>query len=346
MPTSTWGVTFEDSLKQVLGYGSTVASAQLTRQLNAPAELSLELAINGQDTEALLTQYEFGAVYARLAEGSTTRFFGVLTDLQITAGDSASVSATFMDLAQQYAGSFMYRAAAGSTYVPRVLSGTHNTIIDAILNTSDVLLPLTRSGSVSLTRTIATSGMSRLEVLDNLASLAAGIDWFVTPDQTLKIGEGNTIGTNRSKTVRFQYGDSTATALSATVQYLPPRNRVWFSGNNETATVSATTSASTTSQGNYGMYAVLAQAVESGSENESDFYSAQERAFPRRVVEFVLEPSVCPRPWTNFDLGDIVGFDLFTDATTISTNQVVSGIAIELNDQLVESSITVSTEVF
>ena len=69
MPTSTWGMTIENSLKQVLAYGSTVASAQLTRSLNAPAELSCDLAITGQDTEALFAQLDVGAVYARLAEG-------------------------------------------------------------------------------------------------------------------------------------------------------------------------------------------------------------------------------------------------------------------------------------
>lgn len=344
MASSFWTATIEDKDKKVLAFASTLRAVTLNRGLNRPAEVDATMDIEGLDTKALLDQYASKAVYLRLAENGTTRFFGVLTDVQLQLDDQSNVSVRFADLAVQYATSYQFRTATGSVYVPKVHSSSHNTIIDDVLNTTDVLLPLTRSGSVTATRSLDTQGLSRLETIDALASLYAGIDWFVTPDQTLKIGSGNSIGSDKSASVRFQFGGSgQANVQSATVQYLPPRNRIWFSGNNETLTLPR--SGDATSHSNYGIIASVVQQLDAGTESETDVADGQERKFPRRVVDFSLEPSTCPRPWTDFDLGDGVGFDLVTPATTITGRQYVTGITVSLDEQLVESEIVVSAEV-
>ena len=344
MGTSSWGATLEDSLKNVLAFGSTLKSVTFSRGLNRPAEVEASLDIEGADTETLFTEYASKAVYLRLAENGTTRFFGVLTDLQMQLDDQSSVSVRFADLSIQYATTYPLALLSGTLYGQAAYSASHNSIVDTILDTTDVVLKLTRSGSVTSTRTMDAQGMSRLDVLTGLAELQNGIDWYVEPDQTFKIAANNAIGTDKSATVRFQYGPSTRSNVqSATVQYQPPRNRIWTSKDN--GTVKLTTSGDATSRSNYGVQSVVLAQMEKGTSTESDAADQQVRDFPRRVAEFVLEPAFSPRPWTDFNLGDTIGFDLTTPAVSITGSQVVSDITISLDDQLVESDITVSAEV-
>lgn len=348
MPTSTWGMTIENSLKQVLAYGSTVASAQLTRSLNAPAELSCDLAITGQDTEALFAQLDVGAVYARLAEGSTTRFFGVLTDAQVSLSDSGSVSVTFMDLSQQYATSYYYITARSPRYQLNGLgsssSGTTmvTTLAQTFLSDQSVLLPLTVSGAVgNVLVTEPGTEVSRLELLDALASIEGGLDWVVDPDQTIRIASN--LGADESSIVKFQFGAvGNANVTQANVQYLPPRNRVLQSledGYLKAARVNNSSVAA------YGAYETIVPRLARGTSSETDAADQILRTSWRRTLDLELEPSLAPRPWTDFDVGDTVGVRVDTDAFTIETDQRVNQIVFSFNDQLVESGLGISMEV-
>jgi hypothetical protein len=350
MPTSTWGVTFENKDKDVLAYGSTVASGSLTRSLNAPAELSLDLAITGQDTKALFAQLEVGAVYARLAEGSTTRFFGVLNDAQVSLSDSATVSVTFMDLAQQYATSYYYRKSTGTKYFLWGYNGggTQTSTVSALVTDysfvagSEVLLPLTLSGTASGSRSIEPGQeTSRLEMLDGIAAVQGGIDWYVEPDQTLKLA--SSLGTDKSSTVSFQYGATTsANVTSANVQYLPPRNRILQSEENGFVKVATKNDASVTA---FGCYEVIVPRLERGVSSETDVADQVLRTGWRRTVDLELEATVAPRPWVDFDLGDTVGVRVVTDAFTINTSQRVNQIDLAFDEQFVEAGLSVSMEI-
>lgn len=344
MATAQWGATFEDNDKKVLAFASTLQSVTLTRSLNAPAEVEGTLALEGADTKALFDQIATEAVYLRLAANGTTRFFGVLTDLQASLADDATVSVRFGDLAVQYATVYPFNQN-GSVYLAPTYVASHNSIVDSALGASGVRLPLTRSGSVTSTRTFAADGMASLDILSQLAELQNGIEWYVDPtgttaDQTfLMAGE---LGSDKSATVRFQYGAGRATVPSATVQYLPPRNRVWTSKENSIYSRTLTDSTSIT---NFGAYHTIVQELETGAATESDVADQRLRTSWRRIVELSLEPSVCPRPWTDFNLGDKVGIDLTTTGLSLSTAQRINQITISLDDQLVESEITIGSEV-
>lgn len=348
MSTSTWGMTIENNLKQVLAYGSTVASAQLTRSLNAPAELTCDLAITGQDTKALFAQLDVGAVYARVAEGSTTRFFGVLTDAQVSLSDSGTVSVTFMDLSQQYATSYYYITARSPRYQLNGLgsssSGTTmvTTLAQTFLSNQSVLLPLTVSGTVgNVLVTEPGTEVSRLELLDALASIESGLDWVVDPDQTIRIA--STLGVDRSKTIKFQFGDiGQANVTQANVQYLPPRNRVLQSledGYLKAARVSDSSVAA------YGAYETLVPRLARGTSSETDAADQILRTSWRRTLDLELEPSLAPRPWTDFEVGDTVDIRVDSDAFTLETNQRVNQIVFSFNDQFTESGLAISMEV-
>lgn len=337
-----WGANIEDVNKSVLSFGSTLQGVTLSRELNAPATVTATMGVEGQDTIALLNQLNSGSVYLRLTEDGTTRFFGVLTDMQVQASDSPSVSVGFADLSIQYAGVYPSFKITSNIYLDQAWFTSDSSIVTGLLGyNSNVLLPLTRSGSGSTTRLFTPQGTSVLDALQNLAQLSNSIDWYVTPDQTFKIG--NPVGSDVSDSVRFQYGPNTrANVQSATAQYLPPRNQIFTARDDVTIKL---TRQDSTSLSNYGAYAVLLQKLERGSATEDDIALERLRTKWRTLAEIVLEPTRCPRPWTDFNLGDTVGIDIVTPSLNLSKNQVVSKIEIALDDQLVEQSISVFSEV-
>ena len=208
--------------------------------------------------------------------------------------------------------------------------------------TQTVLLPLTVSGTASGSREIEPAQeTSRLEIIDGLASVQGGIDWYVEPDQTIKVG--NTLGLDKSATIRFQYGVGTnANVNQANVQYLPPRNRVLQSQEDGIVKVA---NSNTSSLNAFGVYEVIVPRLERGVSSETDVADQVLRTSWRRTVDLELEPSLSPRPWTDFDLGDTVAVRVVTDAFTLDTNQRVNQIAFAFDDQFVEAGLTVSMEV-
>ena len=352
MSTSQWGATIEDKTKKVLAFGSTIQSVTFTRSLNQPAELEASFGLEGTDTKALLDQVDAGGVFIRLAENGTTRFFGPLSDLQVDVADDTGVSARFTDLAGQYASQYLFNGNSAGKYQQKPFKAkATNTIVDELLDNNDALVELVRSttspsASVTTARTLEQTGQSRLEVLQTLAGLQGGIDWYVDPagptaDATFVMAAS--LGSNLSSTVRFQFGSTgRSTIQSATVQYQPPRNRVWLVKDDKaTRKVNNTTSVTA-----FGEYAAIVQAPDAGAAGtEDDYASGIERAEWRRVVEAVLEPAFCPRPFVDFNLGDTVGLDLSRDNLSLSTSQRVNSITISLDEGLVESSIQAGFEV-
>lgn len=352
MSTSSWGATIEDKNKKVLAFGSTIHSVTFTRSLNQPAEVEASFGLEGADAKALLDQLASGSVYLRLAENGTTRFFGPLADLQVDLSDDTAVQARFTDLAGPYGEQYRFSGPSSGKYQQAPFKDVAtNTIVDNLLSNSDTLLALTRSttspaGSVTTDRTLDTQGQSRLEVLQTLAAIQGGIDWYVDPagptaDATFVMNAP--LGTDRSATVRFQYGDTgQATIQSATVQYQPPRNRVWQAdGDKATRKVNETTSIS-----NFGEYATIIQKAEAGAAGtEDDYASGLSRTAWRRVVDCTVEPAYCPRPFTDFNLGDTVGLDLSRFNLSLSTSQRVNTIQFTLDENLLETSIQLGFEV-
>lgn len=349
-----WGATIENASKNILAFASSLQSATFTRSLNQPAEVEASFGLEGADAKALLDQLASGSAYLRLAENGTTRFFGPLADLQVDLSDDTAVQARFTDLAGPYGEQYLFNtASAGKRQQKSWQQVATNTIVDNLLSNSDTLLALTRSttspaGSVTTARTLDSQGQSRLEVLQTLAAIQGGIDWYVDPagptaDATFVMNAP--LGTDKSEDVRFQYGDTgRATVQLATVQYQPPRNRVWLQDGDKA--VSKTITGAATSISNFGEYAAIIQKAEAGAAGtEDDYASGLGRTAWRRVVDCTVEPAFCPRPFSDFQLGDTVGLDLSRFNLSLSTKQRVNTIQFTLDENLLETSIQLGFEV-
>jgi hypothetical protein len=344
---STWSATIEDKDVNILSFCDSLAGGTLTLPLNAPGEFEGTFDLGGNDTAALLSQLGTGGVFIRVFEDGTTRFWGQLSDLQADIGEDGTLTARFTDLAGVYANVVTYqtgRTTGGNTfYKPYETQGakSHNTIIDAVLNLGNPLVRLTRSGSVTATRTITFDQITALEALTQLSDFANGIDWYVTPDSTLTIA--TTLGTDKTDSVIFQYGSvGLSNVNAATVQYQPPRNRIYTV--NDKGLINKRPDA--TGVSSYGSYAsIIANAPKGAQQTVEDQADQRLRSAWRQVLELDVALTVAPRPWTNFYLGDTVTIDVAKGAYVCSTPERVNQIQFTFDDNMIETAQQLSFEV-
>jgi len=345
---AAWTATVEDKDKNVLAYCTTLSAGTLTLPLNNVSSFSATLATNGQDFKAIRTQLASGSVFLRLAVNGTTRFWGVLSDMQVTLGESPNATVTFTDLAGAHGTVYPYIVAG--TYQSKLIyiskpykAQTYNAIIDDLIGRGSPLVPLTRSGSATSTRTIMPEQATTLDFLLQLGSLANGIDWYVQPDNTLKIA--STMGTDKSSTVMFQFGPSgRANITDATVQYLPPRNRVYVTGSDNNTRRRTEGTDATNSIAAYGENATTISQVDKKTITDADLSDARYRAKWRGTHELNVEPTLAPQPWTDYYLGDTVRIDMKQDEFSYSGTQRVNGIEITLDESLLEVNHKISFE--
>lgn len=347
MSTSSWGATIEDKTKNVLSFCDSIAGGTLSLPLNAPSEFEAAFDLDGQDATALTTQLASGAVFLRLMEDGTTRFWGQLSDLQADIGENGTLTARFTDLAGVYGNVITYQtgnSVKGVQYEKAYSTSgaqSHNTIVDALLNLGNPIVRLTRSGSVTATRSIVFDGTSVLEALTQLSDFATGIDWYVTPDSTLTIG--SSLGSNKSGSVMFQYGGAGfANTLAATVQYQPPRNRLFTI--NDKGLVNKRPDGSGISS--FGSYSAVLQGVPKRAQQSNEDQADQRiRTAWRHILELDVEPTTAPQPWTDYYLGDTVAVNVIRGAYSYSGNQRVNQIQITLDDSMIEVDHKLSFEV-
>lgn len=375
---STWTATIEDKTKSVLAFSTTITGAKLTLPLNDTATLDADFAIDGVDTAAILSQLASGPVFIRFAEDGTTRFFGQLATLQTSISDDATLSTSWTDLAGPYDNLLQFdgryktsglsskttnimlnymrpsEGVAKTIYVTVPANGqTPNQIVDILLGGTsgslpwpaldrDVALQLTRSGSVtSPGRTLDMTNKSVLECLKALGNLANGIDWYVEPDQTFKMA--SSLGTDKSMSVVFDLSDTNLRNVSSvTVSYLPPRNRIYMTGDDGLTRRIGYDSASVTK---YGAFEYMADAVDNATRTESDVGDQKLRPNWRQVIELTVEPTIAPNPWVNYYLGDTVQVNIVRSSYSYSGKQRVNQIAIEFNDELAEVAHNLTFEV-
>jgi hypothetical protein len=357
--SSTWTASIEDKDTRVLAFGSTIKNAQLTLPLNDVSTLSTSFDVTGQDTAAILAQLPSGGVFIRLAENGTTRFWGQLTDLQVEASDDSTVTASFSDVmgalgnVQSVYYRVVYSTQTGvSTFQgkPRAFSGSQSAIVDALLahragpggiDHYGPLVQPTRSGSSTRTRKVTAGTSTLLEVLKSMSDLAYGVEWYVSPDKTVTIAD--TLGTDKTSSIMLQFGTAgRGNVMSASSQYLPPRNVIWVNGDDNILRRSAYDE---TSVDTFGEYSTVLPKTRRASESDEDLANSRLRPAWRQFISVVLEPQFAPRPWTRFYLGDRLHLDLKQGVWSYTGNQRVNQIVFDFDESLVESSITTQFEV-
>ena len=354
----TWTSTLEDSTKNVLAYTTTQGASLLTLPLNAPSELNTTFSTTGADCTALFTQLAVGAVFIRLREDGTTRFWGQLTDVQVQADDGASVTATFQDVTGPLSGVQTRRPVTSGGAVrgwPYYFNTTQTTIIDNLfgLRTGSIsgshhygpVIQPVRSGTVSSTRKLTPDTATVLEVLQGISDLAYGTEWYASPstDDDARVVIAALMGSDKTSSCVLEYGATgRGNVMSITSQYLPPRNIVWVRDDQNKLTRVGYNEASVDA---YGEYSTVVQKTERWSQTDSDVAEALLRPSWRQVLDLKLEPTTCPRPWTDFYLGDTLKIDVARDGWSYVGQQRVNTITIDFDDQLVEQAVGTQFEV-
>lgn len=344
-----WGFTLEDKDRTVLAYLSTLQSVTLAMPLNGPATLSGTISHNSADMTAVYAQLASGAVFLRAARNGVTRFWGVMNNLQVSLDDSGTASVGFVDLAGLYATVANYVIGSGRIKMFYKQNPLWTATIDGLLNAGQPLVSLTRSGSptgrVPVNETVANAtghgklkgkvwkpqSTTVLESLQELGGFASGIEWYVTPDATLTVN--NTLGSDKSSTVFFQYGqDTLANADSATVSFQPPANSLFYTDSKGTLHRSSS-GYSSSSVATYGEYSSTYNSMARRDQSDDDRSAARLRTNWRKVIEITPDPLVAPQPWTDYFLGDTVSVRVKRDSLDLVTSQRVNKITVGTDDQ-------------
>lgn len=374
-----WSYTLEDKSKTVLCYMNSFSSTALTMPLNAPATLSGTIAHNSTDMDTVYQQLKVddqttlgNALFIRAVRDGTTRFWGVLNDLQVAFDDSGLASLTFTDIAGMQAGAHNYTVASDykhwTTFYKK--NPTWVSALNSLLSKGDPLVSLTVSGSpagrVPNNESLAnasghaklkgnvwkTAGNTVLESLQELSGFYSGIEWYTLPDATLRVGDGtnfsgltNTLGTDKTSTVQFQYGANTkANIMTAQVSFQPPVNSLFYTDSKGIIKRSIN-GYSSTSVAAHGEYCTTRNWVSRTNQTDDDRAQSLLRTKWRHVADVVLEPSLAPSPWTDYFLGDQVSVRVQRDSLDMVTNPRISQIVVSTDEQGREVSHQVSFEV-
>jgi hypothetical protein len=343
-----WSYTLETASGSVLSYLNSLGGMTLTMPLNAPATLTADIAHNTSDMQALDTQLASGAVILRAARNGVTRFVGTLSDMQVSFADDAKASLTFTDFAGAYASVSNYSISGGrikpyQKQSPATWTGT----IDQLLSYGSPIVPLTRSGAP--TGRIPTpeiiqkankqktkvhvwkpSSTTVLETLQELSGFAPGIEWYVSPDALFVVQ--NVLGSDKSKSVLFQYGQGTlSNVLAVNAQYQPPQNDLFWTDAKSTIHRSRS-GYNTSSIDSFGDYSVTYNQMTKSSQTDDYKVASRLRSKWRIVWDLVAEPTLAPQPWTDYFLGDTISVRVKRDAFDQSLKQRVNQITVTTDE--------------
>lgn len=359
---SGWGYTFENSLGVVLAYVESLSGMTLTMPLNGPAVLSGTLLHSSRDMEVLYSTIATEALFLRAAKDGVTRFWGALNDASVSLAEDGQAQVTFTDLSGLHSSVANY-VIGGNKITPfyKRNSPTWTATIDSLLAQGNPLVRLTRSGSptgripTNDTRANATGHLKLkgnvwkaqsstvLDSLQELSGYATGVEWYVTPDDTLTVG--NTLGTNKSGSVRFQYGSlGLGNVMTVSNQFQPPVNSLFWADTKGVLHRSAT-GYSLSSITAFSEYSTTFNYMSRRNQSDDDRAAAHLRTGWRQVTSLVADPTRAPQPWTDYFLGDTVSVRVQRDSLDSTKNLRVNEILISCNELGVETSHQLSFEV-
>ena len=337
-----YGLTVETPDEIVKAFLQSATNARLTLPLNGVGTLDATFDAASADGQALYSILASTIPVARLSRNGATVFTGPLSGLDMTAGDSGEISASFTD----WTGALGHWAPYG-TYK----AASADTIVDGLLALSRWpggvgSFPgsplLTRSGSVSATASVSRAEQSSVLEEIQQAAATAPFDWYVDhANASLKIASSH--GSDKSLLVQFGVGEvpgspTKTNSQAARVTYQPPRNVVWAtSGKGKVYGSTGTSSVNA-----YGQYF---EQTDAGNANAQAFANAYRRDNPRQVVEITADPQLAPAWLTDYYLGDTVSVNIATRALNLSAALRVNQIEVAFDDQLVEVSNNLTFEV-
>ena len=363
MANRQYGLTIEYPNGTIAAWAQSASGARLQFGLTQTSTLEVSFDATSADALSLYTVLQETIPVVRLARDGVVVFTGPLEALEMTAGDSGEISATFTDWTGPMSHQLAFDVAARSSV---------NTIVDYVLgNTSayqQIKWPqnttrLTRStvSAVSGTVSCDTGTATNVREMLDAATSAANFDWYVDHAAAqFKIAPN--LGSDKTSTVTFGVGEqagatSWANCISARVSMQPPRNVVLAQNDNNnygfapstydaTAIANYPTSLNATwkSLYNYGEYYESVGAGTHSSQSVADNYLKNS---PRQTVEVVADPVVAPQ-WgmsADYYLGDTVNVVVQEPAYTLSGTYRINQIQVELDDQLVETTNTLQFEV-
>lgn len=168
-----------------------------------------------------------------------------------------------------------------------------------------------------------------------LTEVEGGFDFEVVPLMSgVALGRFDvhaSLGTDKSATVSFQYGEGTAqTVLEVRRSWLPPVNFARVTGEDDTY-AEASDVASIARYGRFGV-------VESASDGTVLAATLQEKADallrpdPIEVVTFTPDPATAPQPWVDYWLGDRVGLFARRGGMLVDEAPRVNGLEVVVSD--------------
>jgi hypothetical protein len=324
---------------------------------------TVTLDASAADALSLYTVMATTIPVVRVARDGVVVFTGPLESLEMTAGDSGEVSATFTDWTGPMSHQLAFDVPARSSV---------NTLVSYVLGNTSTLQQikwpqnttrLTRStvSTVSGTVSCDTGTATNVREMLDAATSAANFDWYVDHASALfKIAPN--LGTDKSSTLTFGLGEkaggpSFANCTSARVSMQPPRNVVLAESDNNNMGFAPSTYSLSSIQNypsslnatwkslyNYGEYFESVTAGTHSSQSVADNYLKNS---PRQSVEVVADPVLAPQWGVSADyyLGDTVNIVVQEAAYTLNGSYRVNQIQVELDEQLVETANTLQFEV-
>ena len=357
-------MTIEDANGTIHAYLQSAQSMTLTLPLNGTSTLDMTMDAAAGDLQAITTLLETTVPVVRLVRDQVTVFTGPLASMDMTVGDSTSVAVGFTD----WSGPMDRWSSFGSwTRTASGGTGTPAAIIDALIGGDPYVEAKYPMGVAQLTRitpsgltltSTRTSSVNRAEqstVLEQLqqASTAAHWDWYV---KTSEFTVADTLGTDKSSTIRFGLGDtsgsgSVANVTAARMTFRPPVNKVWATsakGKVKASPKGYTLAHVTTGTGtwaslhNYGEWWTQ---VDAGNANAQNVADNTRRDKPRQIVDVSADPKTAPKWGVDYYLGDTVSVTVNTPALVFDDQLRVNQIAIALDENLVETTNDLTFEV-
>jgi hypothetical protein len=358
-----YGLTIESAAGQTVAWAQSATSARLQFGLNQTSTFQVTFNASSADALSLYTVLQTTLPVVRLARDGIVVFTGPLESLEMTAGDGGDISATFTDWTGPMSHQLAFDTPAASSV---------NTLVDYVLGNTSVYQQikwpqnttrLTRStvSSVSGTVYCDTGTATNVREMLDAAALSANFDWYVN-HATAQFKVAPNLGSDKSATLTFGCGEiasgpSWANCTSARVTMQPPRNVVLAESDNNnrgfapasydsTAIANYPSSLNATWESLYN-YGEFFESVSAGTHSATSVAANYLKNSPRQTVEVVADPVLAPQ-WgvsSDYYLGDTVNVTVQQPAYTLNGAYRINEIAVELDDQLVETSNSLQFEV-
>jgi hypothetical protein len=309
---ATWNFLLTDNAGVNLAELSTGAGRTLTFARNATPEAHVTISHDDVAAAMLFTALRNGIPKLRAYRNGTLRFHGDLAPFDEQLEEGAQLNLVFRGPFSRLIGYGQSRGRFTAASFTRTATDAGQ-IAKALIDTYGTGAGVATTGTItaSKTRDRAYQYANVGEAIVNLTRVLDGFDFEVLPTEYSAGNIGQLVvyaaqGSDRTSTVRFQYGPGTlANCRSVNRQTEPPINTARVIGAN--GLVGLKTDAG--SIATYGEMWVQESASDVSEQTTlDDKAQALLRPDPIKVVSFTPEPDLAPSPWDDYWLGDTVSF--------------------------------------